>query len=181
MKKILLSLGTLFIMVSGFSQSMDYVRPSAIGISFFFNDFTTAQKIRSSSLSKVINNKELAKLNEMDPGIAISYFKGLRNHIDFAATLGGSFVNYPSHSSNSGSSELLLEADASFQFKLTTERYLLQPYVSAGVGAYKYKVYYGGFIPVGLGLKLNLFDEAAIFVNSQYRIPTNTTSGSYHF
>ena len=181
MKKILISLGTLCIMISGFSQSMDYIRPSAIGISFFFNDFSTAQKIRNSSLSKVINNKELAKLNEMDPGIAVSYFKGLRNHIDFAATLGGSFVNYPSHSSNSGSSELLLEADASFQFKLTTERYLLQPYVSAGVGAYKYKVYYGGFIPLGLGLKLNLFDEAAIFVNSQYRVPTNTTSGSYHF
>ena len=181
MKKIVLSLVTLCIFSFSFAQSTDYVRPSAIGISFFFNDFNTAQRIRTSSLSKVISNKEFAKLNEMDPGIAISYFKGLKNHIDFAATLGGSFVNYPTHTSNSGSSELLLEADASFQFKLTTERFLLQPYFSAGVGAYKYKVYYGAFVPVGLGLKLNLFDEAAIFVNSQYRIPTNTTSGSYHF
>ena len=44
------------------------------------------------------------------------------------------------------------------------ESYWVTPYVSAGVGASKYKGYYGAFIPLGVGFKVNLFDEAAVFI-----------------
>ena len=181
MKKIVLSLLTTCIILTSFGQSKDNVRPSALGISFFFNDFSTAQRIRSTSLSTVLSNKQWAKFKEMDPGIAVSFFRGLRDHIDFAATLAGSFVDYPIPDRPSTTNSFLLEADASFQFKLTSEAYLLQPYFSAGVGAHKYKVYYGAFVPVGVGLKLNLMDEASLFINSQYRIPVTDESGAYHF
>lgn len=183
MKKVVLSLLTICFLITSFGQkNKDNLRPPALGISFVLNDFATAQRIRATSLSSVLNNKQVAKVKEMDPGIAITYFKGLRNHIDFAGTLAGSFVNYPlPNKPLSGSDNFLLEADASFQFKLTSENYWLQPYASAGIGAYKYKVYYGAFIPVGVGLKLNLFDEATLFINSQYRIPVTNETGAYHF
>ena len=92
MKKTLLSLLALNLLLpSLFAQNNDYVRPSAIGISFVLNDFKTAQYIRSNSLSATFRDKKWSKINDMAPGIAVTYFKGLTNHIDFAGTLIGSF------------------------------------------------------------------------------------------
>jgi hypothetical protein len=64
---------------------------------------------------------------------------------------------------------------------LLTEKYWLTPYASLGAGLSRYGSYYGALIPVGLGLKLNLFDEAHFFINSQYRIPVTTNTANYHF
>ena len=182
MKKILVSLLSFFLFYRLFGQSNDYVRPSSLGISFFLNDFVTPQRIRSTSLSTVLRDKQIAKLKDMSPGIAVSYFKGLRSHMDFAGTLAGSFVNYPfPNRAPFAGDNLLLEADASVNFKMTSEQYWVQPFVSAGVGAHKYKVYYGAFLPVGIGLKINFFDEASLFINSQYRIPITSETANYHF
>jgi outer membrane protein OmpA-like peptidoglycan-associated protein len=48
------------------------------------------------------------------------------------------------------------------------------------LGGSKYKGYYGAILPVGVGLQVNLFDEAFLLVNSQYRIPI-TENAAYHF
>ena len=42
----------------------------------------------------------------------------------------------------------LLEANASVNFKLTSEKYWFQPYLTAGIGGHKYLGYYGAFMPV---------------------------------
>ena len=72
----------------------------------------------------------------MAPGLALSYFKGLRKHIDFAGTLAGTFAQYtiPNHAPSS-SDKFLLEADVSLNFKMVSEKYWLQPYLLAGLGA----------------------------------------------
>jgi hypothetical protein len=85
MKKILAVLLALSAFLpSGFGQD-DEIRPPALGISFFLNDFTTADRIRTTSLSQVLADKKWAKPKEMSPGIAITYFKGLTKHVDFSA------------------------------------------------------------------------------------------------
>ncbi len=159
----------------------DYIRPEAIGISFFLNDFATANRIRTTSLSQVLNNKKWAKFKEMSPGIAVTYFKGLTNHIDFAGTLGGSFISYPMPNKTFSSNKFLLETNASVNLKMTTEQYWVQPYISIGVGAHKYGAYYGAFIPLGLGLKMNILDETHLFILSTYRVPVTTETANYHF
>jgi lipoprotein-anchoring transpeptidase ErfK/SrfK len=63
---------------------------------------------------------------------------------------------------------------------MTTEQYWVQPYIIAGVGAHKYRSYYGAFLPLGLGLKVNFFDEAYLFINSTYRVPVTTETANYH-
>jgi OOP family OmpA-OmpF porin len=184
MKKILAILVPFFFIANSFSQDSvkrSYVRKPALGVSFFFNDYVTAQRIRSSSLSSVIANKQKAKLKDMNHGIAVNYFKGLNNHVDLAATLAGSFVEYAVGSNNTFDSRFLLEADVSVNVKLLSEKYWLTPYASLGAGLSKYGSYYGALIPVGLGIKLNLLDEAHIFLNSQYRIPVTTNTSNYHF
>jgi OmpA-OmpF porin, OOP family len=76
----------------------------------------------------------------------------------------------------------LLEADASAQLKLVSEQFWIQPYLNIGVGGHLYAGhYFGAFIPLGLGFKINFFDEAHLFVTSEYRVPVTTETANYHF
>jgi OOP family OmpA-OmpF porin len=184
MKKTLSLVFSFFLLCYSYSQDTEkqsYIRRPALGISFLFNDYTTAQRIRASTLSSVLANKQKAKFNEMESGIAISYFKGLNNNLDLATTLAGSFADYPVGSENSIDSKLIFEGDVSINIKLLSEQYWLTPFASVGAGISKYGSYWGALIPVGLGLKLNLFDEAHFFYNTQYRIPVTTNTSNYHF
>jgi hypothetical protein len=184
MRKILLLVSLFFLTSYSFAQDSEkksYVRTPALGISFAFNDFITPRRIRASSLSSVLANKQKAKFNDMEAGILVSYFKGLNSHLDLATTLGGSFVEYAVGSDNASDNRFLLEADVSLNAKLLSEKYWFTPYISLGAGISKYGSYYGAFIPAGVGLKLNLFDEAHIFFNSQYRIPVTPSTSNYHF
>ena len=183
MKKLLASviaLSGVFITASG--QTVSPVRQSAIGISYTLTDFITAQRIRSTSLTDVINDKAIAKVSEMAAGLSISYYKGLLPKIDFSATLNGTFLEYPfPDKPATGTSHFLMEVDASAQFKLVTEDYWVIPYADLGIGGHMYKSYYGAFLPIGIGLRINFFDEAGVNINSQYRIPVTPETSNYHF
>jgi hypothetical protein len=184
MKKILASVICVVVFtLTGWAQNTnDDLRAPAIGVSFFFNDYTTPQRIRAASLNNVLRNNQWADFKEMSPGIALTYFTGLHKYIDFAGTLGASFVRMPVKNQASMSDEsLLLEADASFNFKMFPERYVFTPYLIAGVGASRYKSSYGGFLPLGGGFKINIFDEASLYIQTQYRIPLTNETNNYHF
>lgn len=169
-----------FVFINASAQDKP-VRAKALGLSFIMNDFNTAQRIRGGSLSRVFRDKSWAKFNEMTPGLALNYFQGLKPHIDFAATLTACYLNYPFRDKVSESEGFLFEGDASAQFKMFDESYVVTPYVSAGVGISKYRKYYGAFVPIGLGFKINLFDEAAIHLAGQYRAPATPETVNYHF
>ncbi len=183
MKKLLASVmafHTLLITANG--QTIAPVRQSAIGISFTLTDFITAERIRSSSLTNVLNDKAWAKVKEMAPGFALSYYKGILPKIDFATTFNATFVDVPlPDKPDDGSTHFLGELDASAQFKLVNENYWFIPYADIGLGASLYKSYYGAFLPVGVGFRINFYDEAGINFNSQYRIPVSPETNNYHF
>ncbi len=177
---LLLLLVSSFCSINGFAQQPSYTRPAALGISFNLTDYTTAQRIRSSSLSSVLSNKQTADLKNMSSGLGITYFEGLTNNIDFAGTLLGTFTSITVNNTTANDA-FLLEGDASVNLKMFSDKYLFTPYVSAGVGFSSYNKKTGAFIPLGGGLKLNIFDEAAIYLTSQYRIPVTTETNTYHF
>lgn len=180
MKKILLALLATGLITAGYSQN-DFKKRPALGVHFILNDFKTASKIRTTSLANVLRTKEYKQTSNMAPGLALTYLQGLSNNIDFEGGLSGSFVNYPvPNKPVSSQSNLLLEAVGAVNVKLTSDKYWVSPYVTAGLGAAKYKGYYSAFVPAGLGLQINLFDDAFILLNSQYRVPV-TENGAYHF
>jgi OmpA-OmpF porin, OOP family len=181
MKKILLAFFALYLTIAGAQAQTDEVRPKALGVSFFLNDFVTANRIRTTSMSNVLANRQWGRLREMIPGMAVTYFKGIGKHVDVAASVGGSFLNYPMPNKTFTNNNFLLEATGSLNLKMVTEKYWVQPYISLGVGAHKYRSYYGAFMPLGLGLKVNIFDEAHLFINSNYRVPLTTETANYHF
>ena len=183
MKKLLASvMVSSGLFITAYCQTIAPVRQSAIGISYTLTDFITAQRIRATSLTSVLNDKAVAKVSEMSPGLAISYYKGLLPKIDLAATFNGTFLEYPfPDKPATGTSHFLMELDASAQFKLVTDDYWVIPYADLGLGASVYKSYYGAFLPVGIGFRINFFDEAGININSQYRIPVSPETSNYHF
>ena len=182
MKKILASIDLVICGTQvSWSQNND-IRPAAIGVSFFFNDYATAQRIRSSSLNEVITGDKWSKFSEMAPGIAITYFKGLQKYIDFAGTVAYSFPKFSTGTEvSSQPNSALFEADASFNFKMFPERYAFTPYLIAGVGLSTYQSKVGAILPLGGGFKLNLYDEASVFITAQYRVPLVKGANDYHF
>lgn len=183
MKKTILYVLSFLLSLSGFAQNtQQYIRPSAIGFSFGFYDFVTPQRIQATSLSTVLREKQTASFKEMGPGIGLSYFKGLRNKLDFAGTIAVASADYTlPRNPQPVSADLLLQADASLQFKMVPDRYFLSPYLSAGIGANKYGSYFGAFMPLGVGFKLNFFNEAAFFVNAKYHVPVTDETLRRHF
>lgn len=179
MKKILLAFIGLGLFVSSFGQGEYKKRPS-FGIHFFLNDFKTAQSVRSVGLGNTINSKVWHKTNTMTAGMAISYFQGLNEHLDFAGTLSGSFLNYPNAKTPSSNPLLLLEGSATANLKLLSDKYILNPFLTAGIGASKFGGYYGAFMPFGVGAQVKIVDEVYLMLNSQYRVPV-TENVSYHF
>jgi len=182
MKKCLVVAMALCLMNSASFAQNPEIRPAALGISFFFDDYSTARAIRSTSLSSVLSKKRWASPNQMSPGLAISYFKGLQKHIDFAGTLSSSFVKDALADKQFSSDRFLLEADAALNLKMVSEKYWVQPYLIAGLGASMYTgSYFGAFIPTGVGMKFNLMDDAHLFSTMQYRIPITKETSDYHF
>ena len=95
MKKLILSVFITILVSSASAQSIDQRRPPSLGISVFLSDFQSAADIKKNGLGSVIRSKNLTRPRRMNPGLALNYLQGLSNHVDFAATLGGSFVDYP--------------------------------------------------------------------------------------
>ncbi len=179
MKKILLAFIGLGLFVSSFGQGEYKKRPS-FGIHFFLNDFNTAQSIRTTGLGNTLNTKLWHKTNKMTAGMAISYLQGLNNNLDFVGTLSGSFLNYPNVKTPTSDPRLLLEGAATLNLKLLSDKYIINPFLTAGIGGSKFGGYYSAFMPFGIGLQVKVVDEVYFLINSQYRVPV-TENASYHF
>jgi len=175
-------LAILPLLLPAFSQD-DAVQRPTLGIYFFFNDFKTAANIRATSLREVLRNSQFGKLKEMSPGLALNYITGLTKHFDISSTVTGSFLDYyKPDGSLLGQDNLLLEGDVSIKGKLFSNRYWVTPFLQIGTGISKYRQYWGAFVPLGMGLQVNLFDEAFFVFNAQYRMAvTNTVSDHFFY
>ena len=182
MKHVLVSLLAAIILTPSVFGQDDPIRSDELGVSFNLYDYKTAQLIRNSSLSTVIRNKQFGKVKSMSPGIGLHYFKGLKKQIDFAGSIAGSFLYHPfPNKPETGNEKFLLQIEGTALFKMVSDNYWIQPHLIAGFGAQKYSVFYGAYIPLGVGLNVNFWDEGRLFINSTYRVPITTGSANYHF
>jgi outer membrane protein OmpA-like peptidoglycan-associated protein len=154
-----------------FAQTNKYKKQPSLGFNFFLQDFKTPATIASGSLSAALNNKNWAKMKDMQAGLSLQFMQGLTDHIDFSTTLGGAFVNYPFRSvsgiSSVGQNTFLLEADAGVNIKLLTDNYFMVPYLNVGLGAsMNAGTYFAAYLPIGGGLQFNLGEGS--FLNTQF-------------
>ena len=76
------------------AQNNHQQKPSTLVFHVFYDDFKTAQQIRTSSLKNVLDNHLWSKFGEMQMGLGVNYLKGLNKNLDFIATLNGSSTDY---------------------------------------------------------------------------------------
>lgn len=180
MKRYVLSILALGIGIVSYGQS-NYIKSPSLGIQFAMYDFQSATDLRSMGLSNSLNSKQFLSSKRMSPGLAINYIQGLSNNLDFAATLSGAFLKYPVPDRSAQINDhFLLDATAVGNLKLLSDKYYVNPFITAGVGASKYKGYYSAFVPVGLGLQIKVVNDVFVMANSQYRLPV-TENAAYHF
>lgn len=183
MRKILAVLLGLTVFTGMVGAQENDIRPAALGVSFTLHDFETARLIRTTSLNSVLRDKKWADPKDMSPGIAITYFKGIHKYADVAATLGGTFLTYPvpNRPNAGGGQRFLMDFEAAFNLKMVSENHFVIPYLIAGAGGQMYRKSFGAYVPLGGGLRVNLFDQAHLFVTAQYRVPVSTETINYHF
>lgn len=183
MKQIFLTLFSFAIVLFATSQTGSLNKKGkGIGAQITFHDFVTASEIRSKGISDVLNKNQWSKGSRVKSGLAFTYNEGLSDHFDFNARFGLSFIESPlqikSTTSNSGVKPYF-ESDANIFMKLTSDQYLVSPFLSGGVGASLWQGYYAAYVPVGVGLQLNVFDQTFITLQSQYRLPV-TANNSFN-
>lgn len=182
MKKILASIFLLALLGQNCFAQTGSIRKPSIGFSIVGNDYITAERIRNSSLSAVLRDKQVAKFKEMGHGVAFHYIKGINPHIDFNASIAGSFVKIVLPGKSAGTqNDFLLEIDASGNFKMFEEGTTVNPYLIGGIGISKYTNVYGAILPLGGGISVNIFNEAQFFTQLQYRIPVTPEANKHHF
>ncbi len=182
MKKCLIALLATSLCFSANAQD-SYKKAPQLVINIGFADFLTNSRIKSSSISTVIANKQWARVPQMELTGGLSFLTGLSDHLDLNASLNGTFVDYPYRDrARKNNKNLLLTSDAVVNLKLLTDKYTVVPYLSGGVGVSLSKNIFGAYMPIGTGLQFRLADEAFILLNAQYRIPvTETTTSNFYY
>lgn len=179
MKKIMLSVLAIVACAFVFAQDT-YKKGGSLGLHFIFTDFKTAADLRTNGLSDVLNDGQWKKTSRMKPGLALSYMFGFSEHLDFAGILSGTFTEYPvPNRVADGNQNLLLEAVGTVNLKLLTDKYYFTPFLTAGIGASKYKGYYSAIMPLGVGLQGRLTEGTFVLLQSQYRVPVSENA-AYH-
>lgn len=179
MKKLWLSL-LAFGVLSTVSAQQEYKKQPSLSLSFNLYDFKSAAEIRTAGLSQVLRTKDWKNTARMRAGFSLGYMEGLSNHVDFHGTLAGAYLEYPIENRPPAvGAPLMLEGTAEAHLKLMSDKYWVSPFVSAGVGASHWDGYFSAFVPAGIGLQVNFWDQAYLLMRSQYRIPV-TENGSYH-
>ena len=180
MKKILI-IFLCFVSIQLCAQNTAVKKHAVVDFHSFYNDFATAQQIKATSISNVLSNKLWNPLSNNQVGLGFSFLKGITKKIDAVGTVDGSFVDYPFQSGGTnGSSKFLLTTQAAANVKLFDDSKTIVPYLTSGVGFSMYNGNFGVYVPTGVGLQFNIFNDGFVFTNAQYRIPL-TSAVNYHF
>lgn len=159
MKKILIPILLMFTIL------MSAQKKPSVALHYSLTDFET------------LLNNHLSKLSAMNAGYGLSYWHGISRHLDLNATLNYSSSVYTFPVSSYSTNEKLFTFEAKGIYKILAEdSYAVTPYLLAGAGMFSNIGKVGLYIPVGLGIHLNLKNEAFVFAESSYRFPMSGSS-----
>lgn len=128
---------------------------------------------------ETVLNNSLSKLSAMDAGYGLSYWQGFNRNFDLKAGFNYSSSIYTFPVSSYSINEKLFTLEASGVYKVFAEDiYAVTPYFSAGAGMYSNIGKIGLYIPAGLGVHINLKNEAFVFAETSYRFAMGSSTNN---
>src|SRR6266700_1613018 len=171
MFRVLTTITAIILFITGVRGQRNFERQPAVGIGVSFHDFRGADSLRNFGRS-------------MKAGLVLHYQNSLSARFDYQISFGGAFIDFPDKHGTSlgnGKNQLLTEADFLLRGKLLQGKHLFSPYLQAGTGISQFIGYFGAYLPVGLGLQVNVWGDILLLLNSQYRLPLTNTQHDHFF
>lgn len=162
MKRLKLSTLLLLLVASTAMAQLDFAGPKKqpqIGFSGNLVDFSAS----------------LPKVGKVDPGYSIWFWNGITNHLDYSVRYNGLFSNYQKAGTElSRYKDYKNELELSAHLKALSDDHLLNPFLTAGIGLGNYaKDIFTPYVPLGVGLQVNLASEGYLYLQGNYRLPIN--------
>ena len=140
-------------------------KASLFGIHLNAVDFVTPETFNSNN-----TERKFAGLRDMDFGLSVSYWRGLTNTIDFAGKVNATLRNYAgARGESTAKTEAGLELEPTLNFRPFSDKALINPFLTAGIGAGLYTGKFSGYVPAGLGIQVNFNSVAYLMLQSNYR------------
>lgn len=155
---------------------------TALLIIIFFAQITFAQNYGGPKKGSAIGfsgnlvdfSASIPKVGKVDPGFSVMYWHGLSSHIDYSIRYNGLFTDYAKMPGVTNS--YTNEFEGSLHARLLSNNHLLNPFVTAGLGIGSYgKNTWAPYVPMGLGLQVNLNNEGYVFLQGNYRASLSTS------
>jgi OmpA-OmpF porin, OOP family len=172
-QKLTLLFSFLVVATLASAQMMDSKYSSAkkgtlIGIHFNALDLATPVTLKSAA-----GTRTFSKIEDMDYGFSLSYWRGLTNTIDFSTRAGVLFHDYSTIDRASTvpnkSESIGIELEPALNFRPYGDNALISPFLTAGVGGGYYTGKFGAYLPTGVGVQFNFSSVSYILVQAQYR------------
>ena len=110
----------------------------------------------------------IPKIGKVDPGFSIMYWHGLSSHIDYSVRYNGLFTEYSKKADVQN--KFTNEFEGSLHARVLSNDHLFNPFATAGIGIGSYgKGVWAPYVPLGLGLQVNLNNEGYLFLQGNYR------------
>jgi outer membrane protein OmpA-like peptidoglycan-associated protein len=170
---LLLSLSTTF--VFGQKKAVNKVekKPGIITFSINYSDYGFIKAVKDSSISYAFNRKGVFKSGSSSFGFGVSYWKGLGSHFDFSGNFAGTFSNFPAlyvKGDSIGKASFTPQLDLLLHGKAFRENRVINPFLTAGVGAGYFGKQLVVYAPVGVGLQFHFNSGAYLFLQAQWKM-----------
>jgi OmpA-OmpF porin, OOP family len=138
-----------------------------VGIHFNALDIKTPLTLKSAA-----GTRSFSRIEDMDLGFSLSYWKGLTKTIDFSTRAGILFHDYSGEDRgllNQNDKQVGIELEPSLNFRPYGDNSLIAPFLTAGVGGGMYSGKFGAYLPAGGGVQFNFRSTSYVIVQAQYR------------
>lgn len=161
---LLIACGSVFAQDN--SNSGPAKKPEMIGFLFNAVDFTTPVIWKDGKATR-----KLATPREMDYGISLSYWRGLKPKIDLAVKLNAMMHDYAGDRDEaSEGTEAGFELEPTLNARVLDNNSFFSPFLTAGLGLGVYTGSVAAYAPMGTGLQFNFNGASILMLQANYRI-----------
>ena len=173
---LLLCLSTTFVYgqkKASIESNKSEKKQGMLSFSVNYSDYGFVKAVSDSSISYAFNRKGLFKSGNSSFGFGVSYWKGLGSHFDFSGNFAGTFSNFPAlyvKGDSIGKASFTPQLDMLLHAKAFKENRVINPFLTAGVGAGYFGKQLVVYAPVGVGLQFHFRSGAYLFLQAQWKM-----------